>query len=64
MVHGGLRELIYLNNCITTFVWFSSGLLFLKSNELSSMVKTIKVRTYLLVRVCAWCRAHLLSLAY
>jgi hypothetical protein len=46
-------ELLYLNNYIATFVWPSSGLLCLKSNELSYMVKTIKVRTYILVRVCA-----------
>jgi hypothetical protein len=39
-------ELLYLNNYIATFVWLSSGLPCLKSNELSYMVKIMKVMTY------------------
>jgi hypothetical protein len=39
-------ELLYFNNCIATFVWLSLGLPCLKSNELSYMVKIMKVRTY------------------
>jgi hypothetical protein len=46
MVHGGLLELFYLNNCTATLVWLSSGLLFLKSNELRYMVKMMNVRTH------------------
>jgi hypothetical protein len=46
MVNVDLMEFFHLNSCITTFSWFSSGLHCLKSNELSSMVKIMKVRTH------------------
>jgi hypothetical protein len=46
MVNIDLMELLYFNNCIATLVWLSSALPCLKSNELSSMVKIMKVRTH------------------
>jgi hypothetical protein len=39
-------ELLYLKNCIATFVWLSLGIPCLKSNELSYVVKIMKVRTH------------------
>jgi hypothetical protein len=53
MVNVELMGLIHYNTRIATFVWLSSRLLYLKSNELSYMVKIMKVRTHILVRVCA-----------
>jgi hypothetical protein len=46
MVNVDLMELIHHNTCIATFVWLSSGLSCLKSNDLSHMVKIMKVRTH------------------
>jgi hypothetical protein len=53
MVNVELMGLIHYNTRIATFVWLSSHLLYLKSNELSYMVKIMKVRTHILVRVYA-----------
>jgi hypothetical protein len=39
-------KLLYLNNYIAAIVWLSLGLPCLKSNELSFMAKTMKVRTH------------------
>jgi hypothetical protein len=46
MVNVYLLELIYRNTCLATLVWLSSGLLCLKSNDLSYMFKMMKVRTH------------------
>jgi hypothetical protein len=46
MINVDLMELIHYNTCLAILVWLSSGLLCLKSNDLSSMVKMLKVRTH------------------
>jgi hypothetical protein len=46
LVNFDLMDLIHHNTCIATFVWLSSGLPCLKSNELSYMVQILKVRTH------------------
>jgi hypothetical protein len=46
MVNVDLMELIHYNTCIATIVWLSSVSPCLKSNELTYMVKIMKVRTH------------------
>jgi hypothetical protein len=46
MVNADLMELIHCNTCLITFVWLGSGSPCLKSNELISLVKIMKVRTH------------------
>jgi hypothetical protein len=47
LINVDLMGLIHYNTCFPTLVWLSLGLLCLKSNELSYMVKMMKVRTHL-----------------
>jgi hypothetical protein len=46
MANVDLMVFAIFNNWIGTFVWLSLGLPCLKSNELSYMVKIMKVGTY------------------
>jgi hypothetical protein len=52
MVNVELMGFIHYNTRIATFVWLSSRLLYLKSNELSYMVKIKSQNTHFSVGLC------------